>query len=100
MAEQLLIDTGRWVERIKSEALELFPKTYFAWVRARQAEQLDLNLDDSMSHPKVARAVEQAFDREQRDRSHIALYRGGAPGLDAALAQSEQVYRPIFECLK
>lgn len=99
-AEQLLRDVAQWVERIKSQPLELFPKTYFAWVRARQAEELDLSLADSMSHPKVKKATEQAFDREQLDRSHVALYLNGVPVLQLALEQSEQIYRPLFESLK
>ena len=80
-ADQLLQDTARSVQRIKSEALELFPKTYFAWARACQAEELDLTLAGSLAHPKIAKAASQAFEREQLDRSHVALYLHGAPEL-------------------
>jgi exodeoxyribonuclease V gamma subunit len=99
-AEAKLSALVQWVERIKCEPLSLFPKTYFAWVRARQGEGLDLNLHDAMNQTKVQKATEQAFEREQQDRSHVALYLKGTPELLAALQASEQVYRVVFESLQ
>ncbi len=99
-AESVLQQMIGWVQRIKSEPLSLFPKTYFAWVRARRAEGLDLNLSDALDHPKVQKITEQAFEREQQDRSHIAMYLRGVPPLPSVLKASDEVYRVMFENLR
>ena len=106
-AERGIESALHWAALVRSRPLMLFPKTYWAFFKSAGDVPMSAVARATGPWVKAREAFEgNAFGGGDRPSGELndpwvaVLYRDGPPDLEAVIAASEPVYRPIFGCVE